>query len=80
MSFISQTVAGLSQRKREDIPPKQHCSHQHAHRRFQLSRKNSLPEHDPPEPRARKNSLPVNIFEKVISTSFRDSPPIEEEE
>lgn len=49
MSFVSQTVAGLSQARREDpsIPPRQHCSHQHAHR-FQLRRKNSLPEWDPP--------------------------------
>lgn len=74
MSFVSQTVAGLSQARREDpsIPPRQHCSHQHAHR-FQLRRKNSLPEWDPPEPRARKNSLPVNII-----TDEKPSPILEE--
>ncbi|CAF4837450.1 unnamed protein product [Pieris macdunnoughi] len=59
MSFISQTVAGLSHPRREE-EPRQHCSHQHAHKNF-LSRKNSLPEWDPPETRDRKNSLPVEI-------------------
>ncbi|GBP08342.1 hypothetical protein EVAR_78811_1 [Eumeta japonica] len=54
MSFVSQTVAGLSQRREEG--PSQHCGHHHAHRR-QLSRKHSLPERDPPE-RSRRNSLP----------------------
>lgn len=65
MSFVSQTVAGLSQTRREDPPPppRQYCSHRQA--RLQLSRKNSLPEWDPPVPRARKNSLPSNILEKV---------------
>ncbi|KAI8429490.1 hypothetical protein MSG28_000125 [Choristoneura fumiferana] len=65
MSFVSQTVAGLSQTRREDPPPppRQYCSHRQA--RLQLSRKNSLPEWDPPVHRARKNSLPTNILEKV---------------
>lgn len=87
MSFVSQTVAGLSQaRAREPpAPPRQHCAHQHAQRQLgaQLSRKNSLPEWDPPEPRARKNSLPADILDRVTgsgSPSVRDSPPILEEE
>lgn len=73
MSFVSQTVAGLSQTRREDpaAPPRQHCSHQHT-TRFQLRRKNSLPEWDPPEPRTRKNSLPADI------TDDKPSPIIEE--
>lgn len=79
MSFVSQTVAGLSQTRREDPPPRQHCSHQHTHRRHQLSRKNSLPEWDPPEPRARKNSLPADIIDRV-KDSPSHSPPILEEE
>ncbi|CAH2242440.1 jg20441 [Pararge aegeria aegeria] len=79
MSFVSQTVAGLSQSRREEAPPRQHCSHQHTHRNTQLSRKNSLPEWDPPEPRARKNSLPADILEKA-DTSYTGSSPILEEE
>uniref|UniRef100_A0A2H1V5K5 SFRICE_017070 n=1 Tax=Spodoptera frugiperda TaxID=7108 RepID=A0A2H1V5K5_SPOFR len=71
MSFVSQTVAGLSQtRSREDPPPRQHCSHQHAHRHTQLSRKNSLPEWDPPEQRTRKNSLPADILDRMTESTI----------
>lgn len=78
MSFVSQTVAGLSQTRREEPPPRQHCSHQHAHRNT-LSRKNSLPEWDPPEPRARKNSLPADIHDKTVASQTGSSPILEEE-
>lgn len=79
MSFVSQTVAGLSQTRRDDVSPRQHCSHQHAHRNLQLSRKNSLPEWDPPEPRARKNSLPADIHDKSEVSHTGSSPILEEE-
>ncbi|CAH2068231.1 unnamed protein product, partial [Iphiclides podalirius] len=78
MSFVSQTVAGLSQAKREEPLARQHCSHQHAHRHVQLCRKNSLPERDPPEPRTRKNSLPTDIRERVTETAH--GTPFAEEE
>ncbi|CAH2100361.1 unnamed protein product [Euphydryas editha] len=78
MSFVSQTVAGLSQTRREEPPPRQHCSHQHAHRNA-LCRKNSLPEWDPPEPRARKNSLPTDIHHKTEASHTGSSPILEEE-
>ncbi|CAH0722207.1 unnamed protein product, partial [Brenthis ino] len=79
MSFVSQTVAGLSQTRREDTSPHQHCSHQHAHRSTQLCRKNSLPEWDPPEPRIRKNSLPAEIYDKNETSHTGSSPILEEE-
>ncbi|XP_063547810.1 uncharacterized protein LOC134755217 [Cydia strobilella] len=62
MSFVSQTVAGLSKPRREEppAPPRQYCPQA----KLQLSRKNSLPEWDPPT-RARKNSLPTNILDTV---------------
>ncbi|CAG4927148.1 unnamed protein product [Colias eurytheme] len=77
MSFISQTVAGLSHPRREEVQPRQHCSHQHASRNF-LSRKNSLPEWDPPESRVRKNSLPADLLDTKSEATH--SPPILEEE